>query len=330
MIDTISIYQKGINGTDFNINSDKFYVTTSPQKEGMKPTNKYYNTFYEDVKKKTKAINIQVDSLNNYSLLTFSVPKLVYGNSLETFKLEDSEKVFDILENRLKKIYEADFRNMQVSRLDVTKNIQVKDNTSLYIDALKEAVSENKRYKVTKYNAESIVIANKSKRFTLYDKIIESIKENELSRSEAKKYGNVLRMEAQHKKAQHIENAFSRKMYFSDLFTEGSFAEFKNYLVTFFDNSFCNYGQYELFMEDIALIDVVSSISKRNVLKNFLITKHAEDIEFNFKHFEDLLKHKGYSRPGISKAIKEIEKLRYLVLNKVSDVIEEVRFKLVA
>jgi len=330
MIDTISLYQRGIIGSEYDIKTDNFYVTTAPQKAGIPPKNKYYNTFYEDTKAKTKAINIQVDAVNNYSLITFSAPKLIYGNSLKTFKLEDSENVIDILENRLKGIYEADFRNMQVSRLDVTKNIKTNSEVSLYIDALNEAVKDNKRYKVTKFNNESIVIANKSKRLTLYDKVKEAIREDAMKGNEARTYGNILRIEAQLKKSQHIENVFKKKFLFSELFTEGTFLDLKKYLVTFFDNSFCNYGQYEMFMQDIALIDVVSSYSKRNVLKNFLITKNAHNIEIDYRHLEELLKYRGLSRQGSRKALKELERLMLLRITKVNDAIDEVRLKLVA
>lgn len=331
MIDTITLFQEGKNGKDFNINLDNFYSTSSPISSSFdnKPTH-FYNTFYEDNKKKSKAINIRYDENRRYLLTTFSAPKLINGHSLETFELDDSDKLIDILENRLKGIVQGDFRNMNLSRLDITKNVSLSQSIPIYIDALKEAVSVNKRYKVTKYNSESIVIANNSRRFTLYDKVIEGIKSKELSRNGTKKLGNILRMELQLKKAQHIETAFKKKFTFDDILTDGMFATFKNYLVTLYDSSFCNYGQYEIFRNDLALIDIVSSISKRNLLKNFIIRQNADVINFDFKHYEDLLKYKGMSSAGIRKALKSIEQLRYLATNRVSDVIDEIRLKLVA
>ena len=54
------------------------------------------------------------------------------------------------------------------------------------------------------------------------------------------------------------------------------------------------------------------------------------DFEHDFMQYEELLKYAGYSRDGIHKAIKEFQKIVLLAKTKQSDILEEIRNKLVA
>jgi hypothetical protein len=85
-------------------------------------------------------------------------------------------------------------------------------------------------------------------------------------------------------------------------------------------------------MHDIALMDIVAKYSKRNNLKNFIIRSitESEDYKHDFAKYEDLLKLNGMSRQGISKNLKELRRLLSLARLKTSDLIEEIRNKLVA
>ena len=215
MLDTISLYQSGKNGSDFNINFKEFGSLVS--KTGQ--INSYQNNFTLSDKDK-RNIFIKCDLNNNYVLATFSIPKLLYGNSLNNIQVKDKDEVLNILTGRLKGILDADFQNWNVSRLDISKNVQVQNEVSEYLTALKKAYDVTKgRYQLSIIKDETLTVSNKSRRFVIYDKIKEELDNKEISRSEAKEFGNILRFEIQHKKAKHIETSFKRKYLFDELFT---------------------------------------------------------------------------------------------------------------
>lgn len=332
MIDTITLYKAGRNKEDFEINQNRFNKTLSDKDK----TKALFKTFYKDDndKQRKQPIYIKNDIENNFALIQFSAPKLLYGNSLETTRIEDAEKIGNILEKRLNGIFDADFENMQVSRLDVTQNLQMKNDIPVYIHALNSAYSRNGKYRVEKFSNETLQIKNNSRKFMMYDKVREAIDNKDIARSEAKAYGNVLRYEIQHSKAVNIKTSFKNKKPFtlSDITKEGFFANAKQFQVYSFDMFFSNSGNYELFLEDISMIDVIKDYSSRNILKNFVIKKMTDttDFEHDFMQYEELLKYAGYSRDGIHKAIKEFQKIVLLAKTKQSDILEEIRNKLVA
>ena len=328
MLDTISLYQSGKNGSDFNINFKEFGSLVS--KTGQ--INSYQNNFTLSDKDK-RNIFIKCDLNNNYVLATFSIPKLLYGNSLNNIQVKDKDEVLNILTGRLKGILEADFENWNVSRLDVSKNIQVKGEVPEYITALKKAYDVTQgRYQLSIIKDETLTVSNKSRRFIIYDKIKEEISNKEISRNDAKEFGNILRLEIQHKKAKHIETSFKRKYLFDELFTEKNFNDFREFQKTFFDKFFCNSGKYEMFIQDYSMADLIFlNYGKRNLLKNFLIKKHFSDSknEFDRSYLQNILK-PHISKQAVNKAIKEFDKLLRLGNTTVLDIIEEIRYKLVA
>ena len=326
MLDTISLYQSGKNGSDFNINFKEFGSLVS--KTGQ--INSYQNNFTLSDKDK-RNIFIKCDLNNNYVLATFSIPKLLYGNSLNNIQVKDKDEVLNILTGRLKGILDADFQNWNVSRLDISKNVQVQNEVSEYLTALKKAYDVTKgRYQLSIIKDETLTVSNKSRRFVIYDKIKEELDNKEISRSEAKEFGNILRFEIQHKKAKHIETSFKRKYLFDELFTEKNFIEFNKFQLSFFDKFFCNNGKYEMFIQDIALTELIMlNYSKRNLGKNFLLKKEFENKEFDRGYLQKVLK-PFMSKQAVNKTIKDIERLFRLGNTTVIDVIEELRYKLVA
>lgn len=325
MIDTISLYKAGRNTKEFDLNLKEFGSHLS--KTGQ--INYYDNNFrYKDKDKRN--IYVKYDLNNSYMLLTFSAPKLLYGNSISEIEVKDNDRIVETLNNRLAGIVESDFNNMQVSRLDVSKNIQVELTPSHYITALKQSYDvTNGRYRLTTYKDESLTVSNQSKRFVIYDKILEQIASKELSRSQAKQYGNILRLETQHKKSQHIKTSFNKKFYMSELFTDKQFQSFKEFQLEQLNKFYCNYGQYDLFLQDVAMMDLIYSYNKRNPLKNFLITKHIPIENINFEMAKDVLK-PYQTKQGINKQIKEIRKLYQLQNKKVYDLLDEIKMKVSA
>ena len=332
MIDTITLYQSGKNRKDFDINPKRFNKSFDHEDKPLK----LYKTFYKDDndKERKQSIYIENNLQNNFSLITFSAPKLLYGTSLKNTKLEDAGKLEGILQNRLKGIFDGDFANMQLSRLDVTQNIQVSQEVPIYIHALNNAYSKNGRYRVDKFSDETLQIKNNSRKFMMYDKVKEALHNKDITRQEAKANGNILRYEIQHKRGRDIRVSFKNKEPFrlSDLKSESFYDNCKQFQVQSFDRFFCNAGNYELFLEDLTLIDVIKQYNSRNILKNFMIKKMTDTTDYthDFQEYEQLLKHAGLSKDGIRKALKDAQRVILLAKTKQSDVLEEIRSKLVA
>lgn len=326
MLDTISLYLPGRNGTDFSLNLKEF--NSSVSKSGQ--INNYTNNFILKDKDK-RNIFIKYDLNRNYVITTFSVPKLLYGNSLENVQVKDKDSVMNILTGRLTNILDADFQNWQVSRLDITKNIEVKNNVSGYITALKKAYDVTQgRYNFTNVKDESLTINNNSRRFVIYDKVKEQIANKDISRNKGKDYGNILRLEVQHKKAKHIHTSFKRKFYFSELFSDKVFSDFSKFQLSFFDKFYSPGGQYQLFIQDVALTELIFyKFNKRDLLKNLLVKKYLNENEYDKDAMQDILR-KYYSRQGLNKAMKQINQLSKLGTATVPDIIDEIRYKLVA
>lgn len=326
MLDTISLYLPGRNGTDFSLNLKEF--NSSVSKSGQ--INNYTNNFILKDKDK-RNIFIKYDLNRNYVITTFSVPKLLYGNSLENVQVKDKDSVMNILTGRLTNILDADFQNWQVSRLDITKNIEVKNNVSGYITALKKAYDVTQgRYNFTNVKDESLTINNNSRRFVIYDKVKEQIANKDISRNKGKDYGNILRLEVQHKKAKHIHTSFKRKFHFSELFSDKVFSDFSKFQLSFFDKFYSPGGQYQLFIQDVALTELIFyKFNKRDLLKNLLVKKYLNENEYDKDAMQDILR-KYYSRQGLNKAMKQINQLSKLGTATVPDIIDEIRYKLVA
>ena len=206
MIDTVTLYKQGRNLEDFNLNFKEFQNRNTSRKTGQ--INYITDNFHFSDKEK-RNIYCKYDLNRNFILVSFSIPKLLHGNSLETVKITDKDKVINELNRRLKGYLEADFENMEMSRLDVTQNIKLDREISYCIPALKQAYDvTNGRYNVSNIENETITIKNKSRVTRIYDKVKESIANKELTKKEALNYGNILRMETEHKKRQHIKTSF--------------------------------------------------------------------------------------------------------------------------
>jgi hypothetical protein len=333
MIDTVTLYKQGRNLEDFNLNFKEFQNRNTSRKTGQ--INYITDNFHFSDKEK-RNIYCKYDLNRNFILVSFSIPKLLHGNSLETVKITDKDKVINELNRRLKGYLEADFENMEMSRLDVTQNIKLDREISYCIPALKQAYDvTNGRYNVSNIENETITIKNKSRVTRIYDKVKESIANKELTKKEALNYGNILRMETEHKKRQHIKTSFpayyskGKILTYSDLFTEQKFNDFKQFQLKTFNTFFLNNGKYELFLEDVAMIELLLQHNKRSVAKNFIVKKYVDSETYNEDSFKDIIR-PFYTRQGMNKVIKELRHIKKIGKSKVSDIIQEIRLKLVA
>ena len=333
MIDTVTLYKQGRNLEDFNLNFKEFQNRNTSRKTGQ--INYITDNFHFSDKEK-RNIYCKYDLNRNFILVSFSIPKLLHGNSLETVKITDKDKVINELNRRLKGYLEADFENMEMSRLDVTQNIKLDREISYCIPALKQAYDvTNGRYNVSNIENETITIKNKSRVTRIYDKVKESIANKELTKKEALNYGNILRMETEHKKRQHIKTSFpayyskGKILTYSDLFTEQKFNDFKQFQLKTFNTFFLNDGKYEMFLEDVAMIELLLQHNKRSVAKNFIVKKYVDSETYNEDSFKDIIR-PFYTRQGMNKVIKELRHIKKIGKSKVSDIIQEIRLKLVA
>ena len=333
MIDTVTLYKQGRNLEDFNLNFKEFQNRNTSRKTGQ--INYITDNFHFSDKEK-RNIYCKYDLNRNFILVSFSIPKLLHGNSLETVKITDKDKVINELNRRLKGYLEADFENMEMSRLDVTQNIKLDREISYCIPALKQAYDvTNGRYNVSNIENETITIKNKSRVTRIYDKVKESIANKELTKKEALNYGNILRMETEHKKRQHIKTSFpayyskGKILTYSDLFTEQKFNDFKQFQLKTFNIFFLNDGKYEMFLEDVAMIELLLQHNKRSVAKNFIVKKYVDSETYNEDSFKDIIR-PFYTRQGMNKVIKELRHIKKIGKSKVSDIIQEIRLKLVA
>lgn len=325
-IDTIGLYIPGKSGKDFDLFPEHFKKESNEKDD----VTEYHKTFYDENGK--RPIFVKNDLQRNYTLVQFSAPKLIYGNSLQNFNLDDSGKLIQELDERLSGKLEGDFLNWNVSRLDVTQNVEVSNPIECYIQSLYESYTHNKRYKVDKFSNQSIVIKNNSRRFTLYDKKQEAIDLKEMTRQEAKGFPDLLRYEAQHKKAQHVKTSFNRGYTFSEVLTEGFNEQGRIFLLNSFDKLFCNNGRYDLFLDNLAILDLVMKYTKRGTLLKYIVRSFTDsgNIQHDFVQYEALLKAKGMTRQGIRKAIKELRDLLNLSKFRLPDLLDEIRTQLVA
>lgn len=323
MIDTVTLYRLG---STFKFNSNSF--KTNLDVNGDVVT--HYNIFYDTEGK--KPIYIENNLKLNYLKMQFSAPKLVYGTNTVNLDLKHTDNIQNILHDRLANIYEDDYSTMQLSRIDISKNIEVVESPAIYIHCLHDRYLKQGRYREEKFSDESIVIKNNSRRFMFYDKIREAVATKDISPRQAKHYPNLLRYEIQHSKARNIKTSLGRTYQFSDIMNEGFFEQCRLFQLKSFDKLFMNYGRYELFVTDKGLIDLITGYSKRNLLKNFIIRSltESEDYHHDFTKYSDLLQMAGMKRAGITKALKELRQLLSLSRKQTGDILNEVRMKLVS
>lgn len=326
MIDTLTLHIKGKNNQDFELNENRFKKVTSENNE----LDVLHNTFYSDRENRKQPIYVMNNLKNNYALVQCSASKLLYGNSLQNVKIEDTRKLEGILQNRLNGIFDADFMNSNISRLDVSQNIETNEDIPFYIYGLREAYEQNGKFRLDLFSNETLMIKNNSRRFIFYDKVKEALANKDITRNEAKAYGNILRFEVQHSKAKHVKTSLGKVFTLSEILTEDFFKKAKQFHLNSFEKFFSNAGNYELFMNDISILDAVMKYNKRNVLKNFLLKSVTDKSEFkaDWKYYETLLSAKGMTRQGIAKSIKEVKKILALGKVKRSDILNELITKL--
>lgn len=327
MIDTVRLYQPMFKAMDKGF----IYLKNFNLHHWVSGEMIYINTFYNSEGK--QPITVKYDELKDYVTITFSVPKLVYGNSIKNFTHEDYDKnlLLDVLTERLRGIIETDFLDMLVSRLDIAINIVTDYNVDVYIKAVRYCLDISKRYRVQEYKDSSLTIYNRSKRILFYDKEKEQIRSKEIGFDYQPK-GNLLRFEVQLKDMKMVKNAFGfgSEIKFDDALEYP--VVLGAYLVELFETITKDYAlsdELREFQSDLGLIKAISENRKRNILSDFLILKHVRD--FDIDKYEPLLLYVGFSQRSIynmKNKLKELEAM-YPVNNSL-DLVRELHDKILS
>ena len=89
--------------------------------------------------------------------------------------------------------------------------------------------------------------------------------------------------------------------------------------------------QYNLFIQDVAIAELIfSNFSRRDIAKNFFVKKYLNENEIDNAVIKDILSKYYKSRQGLNKALRQINQLAKLGTATVPDVLDEIRYKLVA
>lgn len=122
----------------------------------------YYNT---------ERINMTIKSLNelNYLIVSFSIPKFLYGDNVHEITGEDFEELFLQMNKEIVNagIF-ANFETANISRLDFCSNIKTDYTFSAY-KGLFQFV-QTARMKKVEYDGETFYWRNKSRELKVYDK----------------------------------------------------------------------------------------------------------------------------------------------------------------
>lgn len=227
MYDTIQVFKKGKEGSNFNIKRKCFNKKTEIRHGNHK------NNRYSLSRRTVKSAEIHMNFIESYEgvdsvFINFSIPKLIYGNNVDEFKIEDTELVVPSLLESLKDDVEIRFEDMELCRLDICRNIAFDQDVSSYFRLLNNHVQGNEgSFSTQFYPNESFLMFNGRRSLSLYDKKKESYRRNEYCTD------NILRIEYRLKKANTIKQFFSldRNVGLGELLTNSFYDITKNNLI---------------------------------------------------------------------------------------------------
>lgn len=326
MFDTVRLYKRGVDGKDFQLNVSKLKKTI----DEVNDTVSHHNIFsfpgdYDDEVK----LYIDYDlHLRQGVNISFSIPKVANGSQLENFRLSDRDRLYSNLECYLNDLIDIDYRNMQVSRLDITSNIYTDGEVRYYINALQSSYCKYRNYKTDFYPGESFTIHNKSRRIVLYDKIKEQIYKNKRAKRKLDINTNILRYEIRNNRSRDVKALLGKDLLFDDLFNEAVFLDAISVQQRYFRDLFLNkHIQQSLFETDRLLVELINKRWSRNLINRFLVKKQLDSNDFSFLELEALFGD-YYTERGLRKALKELRELKFLTANTTYTILEEVYNKI--
>lgn len=325
MYDTVRLYKRGVDGKDFQLNINKLKRTI----DEVNDTVNYHNIFsfpgdYDEVK-----LYIDYDlHLRQGVNISFSIPKVANGTQLDNFRLSDKNGLYQNLEHYLSDLIDIDYKNMQVSRLDITSNIYTDGEVRYYINAIQSSYCKHRNYKTDFYPSESFTIHNKSRRIVLYDKIKEQIYKNKRAKRKLDINANILRFEIRNNRSRDVKALLGKDLLFDDLFNEAVFLDAISIQRRYFRDLFLNkHIQQSIFETDKLLVELINKRWSRNLINKFLVKKQLDSDNFSFTELEALFSG-VYTERGLRKALKELRELKFLTVNTTFSLLEEVYNKI--
>lgn len=199
-------------------------------------------------------LNIKPQAEESCLFLEVSLPKLVYGTSLQELRENDFERCLDKIAGEFETagavIDSGSIEKMAVSRLDLCRNIEVQHSIVDYLALLRNCAF-SKRNKAN-WQTETVLWYNGSQEFTAYNKVLEvkSSKQAAAAGVDSSSAENILRLESRLKSAAVVRAQFYEQRNFSQCY---NFELAKKKLLADYDKLVLNIGeQLQLnFLEDL-------------------------------------------------------------------------------
>jgi len=265
MLDTIKLFTK-----EFDIskaNNFQHSITTNFATGEVKSEKLFCNT-------EAGHFDIRTAGGERQLFFTASVPKLLYGTSLQEAQEQDIDRTLQEMAVQFRKagviVDKEAYSSMAVSRIDYCKNVPVQHSIVDYLALLRNC-SFGKRNR-TSWKTETVLFFNGSQEFTAYNKVLE-VKGSPVQSAAAgitpSTPENILRFESRLKNAETVKRTLHRRTFLECW----NFKLAKEKLLSDFDTIVQNVGQQlELnFMEDSEKL--LSLRDKRNSFFLFISEK---------------------------------------------------------
>ena len=243
MLDTVRLFTK-----DFDLAKQNSFVTqtTAHYSTGEIMAEKVFCNLGTGAR-----LNVKRQGSEKCLFLELSLPKAVYGNSLQELQESDYGRCIETIAGQIREAGAVvDFDSIErlaVSRLDYCRNLQVDHNIIDYIALLRNC-SFSKRNK-TNWLTETVLFRNGSQQFTAYNKVLEV--KNSKNAAAAVAAGvnkdtpeNVLRLESRLMTAAVVKRTLQQRRTLEECY---NFKVAREKLLTDFDKLVLNVGsQLEL------------------------------------------------------------------------------------
>ncbi len=257
MLDTVRLFTR-----DFDLAKQNSFVsqTTANYSTGEIMAEKVFCNLVTGAR-----LNIKPQAGEKCLFFEASLPKLVYGNSLQELQESDLERCIEAVDSQFKEagavLDSGAIERLPVSRLDYCRNIEVQHNIVDYIALLRNC-SFGKRNK-TNWQTETVLFFNGSQEFTAYNKVLEvkSSKGAAAAGIDPNAPENILRLESRLKSAAVVKRTLQQRRTLAECY---NFKVAREKLLTDFDTLVLNVGsQLELnFNSDLERLQVLRERSR--------------------------------------------------------------------
>jgi len=200
-------------------------------------------------------LNVKPQGKDNCLFFEVSLPKLLFGSSLQELQESDFERCIEAVADQFKvagAVVDFDsIERLPLSRLDYAKNLAMKHSIEEYLALLRNC-SFGRRNK-TNWLMETILFFNGSQEFTAYNKVLEVKNSKSAAVAGVNKDTpeNILRLESRLKSAAVIKRTLQQRRTFGECY---NFKVAREKLLSDFDTLVLNVGQQlELNFNDFSM-----------------------------------------------------------------------------